>query len=96
VAHDYVVGSNVITSSLSGLGGYVTFVDCANSAWNAGVHYFCRIGDYAMIAASSKALMDVLPFILPEKQPARTRYFNKPNLEHNQFSGEAIEHVKHI
>jgi UDP-N-acetylglucosamine acyltransferase len=96
VAHDCTVGSHVIMSSLSALGGYVALGDCANIAWNAGVHQFCRIGDYAMVAASSKALMDVLPFMLAEGQPARTRYFNKINLERNQFSGAAIEHVKNI
>jgi UDP-N-acetylglucosamine acyltransferase len=96
VAHDCAVGSHVIMSSLSALGGYVTLGNYANIAWNAGVHQFCRIGDYAMVAASSKALMDVLPFMLAEGQPAHTRYFNKINLERNQFSGAAIEHVKNI
>ncbi|MDR0590751.1 MAG: acyl-ACP--UDP-N-acetylglucosamine O-acyltransferase [Puniceicoccales bacterium] len=96
VAHDCTVGSHVIMSSLSALAGYVTLGDYANIAWNAGVHQFCRIGDYAMVAASSKALMDVLPFMLAEGRPARTRYFNKINLERNQFSGAAIEHVKNI
>jgi UDP-N-acetylglucosamine acyltransferase len=83
-------------SSLSALAGYVEVGDYANIAWNSGVHQFCRIGQYAMVAASSKVLMDVLPFMIAEGQPARTRAFNKINLERNQFSGEAIERVKDI
>ncbi|MDR1435088.1 MAG: acyl-ACP--UDP-N-acetylglucosamine O-acyltransferase [Puniceicoccales bacterium] len=94
VAHDCTVGNYVIMSSLSAFAGYVTVGDYANIAWNSGVHQFCRIGEYAMLAASSKALMDVLPFMLAEGQPARTRFFNKVNLERNHFSMEAIERVK--
>jgi UDP-N-acetylglucosamine acyltransferase len=83
-------------SSLSALAGYVTVGDYANIAWNSGVHQFCRIGEYAMLAANSKALMDVLPFMLAEGQPARTRYFNKINLERHQFSKTDVEYVKNI
>ncbi|MDR2200959.1 MAG: acyl-ACP--UDP-N-acetylglucosamine O-acyltransferase [Puniceicoccales bacterium] len=96
VAHDCDVGNHVIMSSLSALAGYVEVGDYANIAWNSGVHQFCRIGKYAMVAASSKVLMDVLPFMLVEGQPARTRTFNKINLERNQFSVEEIERVKDI
>jgi UDP-N-acetylglucosamine acyltransferase len=94
IAHDCTVGNCVIMSSLSALAGYVSVGDYANIAWNSGVHQFCHIGEYAMLAASSKAIMDVLPFMMAEGQPARTRFFNRINLERNHFSPEAIERVK--
>jgi UDP-N-acetylglucosamine acyltransferase len=96
IAHDCTVGNYVIMSSLSALAGYVSVGDYANIAWNSGVHQFCRIGAYAMLAASSKAIMDVLPFMMAEGQPARTRFFNRVNLERNHFSEEAIERVKNV
>ncbi|MDR2372028.1 MAG: acyl-ACP--UDP-N-acetylglucosamine O-acyltransferase [Puniceicoccales bacterium] len=96
VAHDCIIGNHIIVSSLAALAGYVRVGDYANIAWNAGVHQFCRVGDYAMLGASSKALMDVLPFMLAEGQPARTRYFNKINLQRHQFAQTDIEHVKNI
>jgi UDP-N-acetylglucosamine acyltransferase len=96
VAHDCILGNHIILSSLTALAGHVRVGDYANIAWNAGVHQFCRVGDYAMLAASSKALMDVLPFMLAEGQPARTRYFNKINLQRHQFSPIDIDHVKNI
>lgn len=83
-------------SSLSALAGYVTVDDYANIAWNSGVHQFCHIGKYAMLAASSKTVMDVLPFMIAEGQPAETRAFNKINLERHGFSKEQIETVKNI
>jgi UDP-N-acetylglucosamine acyltransferase len=96
VAHDCVVGDHIIMSSLAALAGYVTLGNYANIAWNSGVHQFCRIGDYAMLAASSKAIMDILPFMLAEGQPARTRYFNKVNLQRHQFSVTDREQAKNI
>jgi UDP-N-acetylglucosamine acyltransferase len=96
VAHDCTLGNHIIMSSLAALAGYVTIGDHANIAWNSGVHQFCRIGDYAMLAGSSKAVMDILPFMLAEGQPAKTRYFNRINLQRHQFSAADIEHVKNI
>ena len=96
VAHDCTVKNHVIMSSLSALAGYVTVDDYANIAWNSGVHQFCHIGKYAMLAASSKTVMDVLPFMIAEGQPAETRAFNKINLERHGFSKEQIETVKNI
>ncbi|MDR1906789.1 MAG: acyl-ACP--UDP-N-acetylglucosamine O-acyltransferase [Puniceicoccales bacterium] len=96
VAHDCTVGDHIIMSSLAALAGYVTLGNYVNIAWNSGVHQFCKVGDYAMLAASSKVIMDVLPFMLAEGQPAKTRYFNKVNLQRHQFSPEDIEHVKNI
>ncbi|MDR0417991.1 MAG: acyl-ACP--UDP-N-acetylglucosamine O-acyltransferase [Puniceicoccales bacterium] len=96
VAHDCTVGDHVIVSSLAALAGHVILGNYVNIAWNSGVHQFCRIGDYAMLAASSKTVMDILPFMIAEGQPARTRYFNKINLQRHQFSAADVEHVKNI
>lgn len=96
VAHDCVIGNHVIVSSLSALAGHVVLGNYVNIAWNAGVHQFCHIGDYAMLASSSKALMDVLPFMIAEGLPARTRAFNKVALERNGFSKKRIDTVKDI
>lgn len=96
VAHDCTIGNGLIMSSFSALAGYVTVGDYVNIAWNSGVHQFCKIGDYAMLAGSSKAIMDVLPFMIAEGQPARTRAFNKVNLERHGFPQEKIEFVKKI
>ncbi|UPA28455.1 MAG: acyl-ACP--UDP-N-acetylglucosamine O-acyltransferase [Verrucomicrobiota bacterium] len=96
VAHDCVIGNHVVISSLSALAGHVVLGNYVNIAWNAGVHQFCHIGDYAMLAGSSKAVMDILPFMIAEGLPARTRAFNKIALERNGFSPERIDTVKDI
>ena len=96
VAHDCRVGDRCIMSSLSALAGYVEVGNCVNIAWNSGVHQFCKVGDYAMIAGASKVTMDVLPFMIVEGMPAKTRAFNKVNLERNNFSQADIEAAKNV
>lgn len=96
VAHDCRVGNNCIMSSLSALAGYVEVGNHVNIAWNSGVHQFCKIGDYAMVAGASKVTMDVLPFMIVEGLPAKTRAFNKVNLERNHFSQSEIEAAKNV
>jgi UDP-N-acetylglucosamine acyltransferase len=66
VAHDCILGNHIIMNSLGTLAGDVTLGNDVNIAWNSGVHQFCRIGDYAMLAGSSKVLMDILPLMLAE------------------------------
>ena len=54
IAHDCVVGDNIVMSSHAALGGHVKVEDHAVIGWGSGVHQFCRIGAYAMLSASSK------------------------------------------
>ena len=96
IAHDCNVGNHVIMSSLAALGGYVTVGNYVNIGWNAGIHQFCRVGDYAMLAASSKTVMDVLPFMIVDGSPSRTRAFNKVNLERQGFEKAEIEAAKNV
>ncbi|MDR1528221.1 MAG: acyl-ACP--UDP-N-acetylglucosamine O-acyltransferase [Puniceicoccales bacterium] len=96
VAHDCIVGNNVIMGSQAALGGHVVLHDFTNIGWGTGIHQFCRIGKYAMVGASSKATQDVLPYMLADGSPARVRYPNVVNLQRNNFSDQQISQVKKI
>ncbi|MDR2735345.1 MAG: acyl-ACP--UDP-N-acetylglucosamine O-acyltransferase [Puniceicoccales bacterium] len=96
VAHDCVVGSGVIMSSHSALGGHVLVEDYANIGWGSGVHQFCRIGSYAMLSAMSKATMDVPPYMIADGNPARTKAFNKILLDRHGFNEQEIRVIREI
>ncbi|MFM7209696.1 MAG: acyl-ACP--UDP-N-acetylglucosamine O-acyltransferase, partial [Verrucomicrobiota bacterium] len=64
VAHDCVIGNHLVMSSHSAVAGHVHVGDHVNIGWNAGIHQFCRIGDHAMVAACSKCVQDVPPFVI--------------------------------
>ncbi len=62
VAHDCMVGDNVILANNATLGGHVTVGDFAIVGGLVGVHQFCRIGAHAFIGAGSLVIEDVIPF----------------------------------
>ena len=96
VAHDCVVGDNLVMSSHSALAGHVQVGDHVNVAWGAGVHQFCRLGRHCMVSACSKLVQDVPPFMLADGSPAEVRSINKVGMERAGFSSEDVETARGV
>ena len=96
VAHDFIVGNNLIMSSHSALGGHVVVADHVNIGWGVGVHQFCRLGRNCMVSACSKLVQDVAPFMLADGSPAEVRSINKVGMERNGFTKEQIDVAKGV
>jgi UDP-N-acetylglucosamine acyltransferase len=94
IAHDCVVGHNLVMSAQSALAGHVIVEDNVNIGWGSGVHQFCRIGAHAMIGGMSKAVQDVPPYIIADGNPAIARSINKVGLERHGFSAAQLEAIK--
>ena len=62
VAHDCVVGNNVIIANNVPLGGHVTIEDSVIIGGNSAVQQFTRVGRLAMIGGMTGVLKDVIPF----------------------------------
>jgi UDP-N-acetylglucosamine acyltransferase len=62
VAHDCVVGNNVVMANNAVLGGHVTVGDYAVFGGNCAVHQFVRIGRYTMISGACGVAEDVIPY----------------------------------
>ena len=62
IAHDCVIGNNVIMANNATLGGHVHVGDFAVIGGLAAVHQFVRIGAYAVIGGMSGVESDVIPF----------------------------------
>lgn len=90
IAHDCVIGDGLIMSSHAALGGHVVIGNRVNIGWGAGVHQFCRIGDLAMVGATSKQVQDVPPYMISDGSPAAVRTFNKVGLERAGHAPEEI------
>mgnify|MGYP001183157531 CR=1 FL=1 len=81
IAHECKVGNRLVMSSHAALGGHVVIGDRVNVGWGAGIHQFCRVGDHAMVGASSKVVQDVPPYMIADGNPAMVRTTNKVGLE---------------
>ncbi|MDD5350211.1 MAG: acyl-ACP--UDP-N-acetylglucosamine O-acyltransferase [Chthoniobacteraceae bacterium] len=94
VAHDCVVGDEVIFSNNGTLGGHVQVGDHVIVGGLSAVHQFCRIGRYAMIGGCTKIVQDVPPFMIADGNPAEIRGINKVGMERHGFSAETVREIK--
>lgn len=94
VAHDCIIGNNVILVNLVALGGHVEIDDWAILGGASNVHQFCKIGKHAMIAANSKLVQDIPPFILVGKHPAKYSGINSIGLTRRGFKDNEKADIK--
>lgn len=62
IAHDCVVGSNVIFANNATLGGHVTIGDFVFLGGLCAIHQFCRVGANAFIGGCAAVPTDVIPY----------------------------------
>jgi UDP-N-acetylglucosamine acyltransferase len=67
VAHDCVIGNDVIMVNHSAAAGHVVVGDRAFVSAHAMVHQFCRVGSLAMLSGASASTMDVPPFWIMQR-----------------------------
>ncbi len=94
VAHDCIIGNNVILVNLVALGGHVEIDDWAILGGASNVHQFCKVGKHAMIAANSKLVQDVPPFILAGKHPVQYSGINSIGLSRRGFTDNDKADIK--
>ena len=90
VAHDCVIGDNVILGQGSMLGGHVHVHHHATISGCVAVVHYVSVGSYIFLGGSSRALQDIPPFMLSDGNPARPRCINIVGLKRNNFKKEVI------
>lgn len=94
VAHDCVVGDNVILANTVQIAGHVHIEDWVIMGGESGVHQFCKIGKHAMVGVNSVAVKDVPPFVISGRFPLKFEGLNKVGLRRRGFSNEDIDIIK--
>jgi len=94
IAHDCILGDNVILSNVTQLAGHVVLEDWVIMGGVSKVHQFCKIGKHSMIGADTKIVMDVAPYTLVDGNPARVETINKIGLKRRGFAPEIINEIE--
>ncbi|MEX1110347.1 MAG: acyl-ACP--UDP-N-acetylglucosamine O-acyltransferase [Chthoniobacterales bacterium] len=94
IAHDCIVGDQVIFSNNGTLAGHVEVGDHAVIGGLAAIHQFCRVGRHAITGGCSKIVQDVPPFFVADGNPAEVRGVNQVGLERAGFAAETIRALK--
>jgi UDP-N-acetylglucosamine acyltransferase len=96
VAHDCVIGNNVIMANCGTLGGHVEIGDWAIVGGLVAVHQFVKIGPHCILAGFTKAVKDIPPYIMAGGNPMRYEGLNTIGLKRRGFTNEQIDTIKDI
>lgn len=96
IAHDCILGNNVIMSNAVNLAGHVEIGDYAILGGMVAVHQFSKIGQYSMIGGAVKVRKDVPPFIKADRDPISFVGINSIGLKRNGFAQHRINRIKDI
>lgn len=94
VAHDCVVGSNVILTNNVMLAGHCQIGDFAILGGGCGIHQFVRIGPHAFIGGLSAVENDVIPYGMVIGNRAHLHGLNIIGLRRRGFTREQIHDLR--
>lgn len=93
VAHDCVLGANVVLANNVMLAGHVGVGDHTFVGGGAGIHQFCRIGESCMVAGLARITRDV-PHYLMAAERDEVIGFNVVGLKRRGFPRPAVVELK--
>ncbi|MCB1194813.1 acyl-ACP--UDP-N-acetylglucosamine O-acyltransferase [bacterium] len=94
VAHDCILGNNIIIANNGTLAGHITIDDGAIIGGLAAIHQFCKVGKMAIIGGCSKVVQDIPPFMMADGHPAVVRSINLVGKKKKNYSKESIQSIK--
>lgn len=96
VAHDCIVGNNVILANGATLAGHITIDDWAIVGGLTAVHQFCKIGAHTMISGGSLVRKDVPPYTKAAREPLSYVGINSIGLRRRGFTSEQISLIQDV
>ncbi len=96
IAHDCMIGNNVILASYVGLTGHITVEDYAIIEGISGAQQFLTIGAHCFVAACSQIRKSVPPFVRVAREPLQYIGVNIVGLTRRGFSKETIKNIEDI
>ncbi|KKC39330.1 UDP-N-acetylglucosamine acyltransferase [Devosia epidermidihirudinis] len=94
VAHDAIIGNNVIMANYVGIAGHCQIGDNVIFGGTSVVHQFTRIGAHAFIGAHSMVDGDVIPYGMAVGNRASLSGLNLVGLKRRKFDREEIHRLR--
>ena len=94
VAHDCMIGDQVIMANNATLAGHVEVGDCAILGGLSAVHQFVRIGKHSMVGGMTGVEHDVIPYGSVMGDRARLSGLNLVGVKRRGFSREDINSLR--
>jgi UDP-N-acetylglucosamine acyltransferase len=94
IAHDCIIGNNVIISNAVNMAGHVVIEDYAAVGGLTAIHQFVRIGQHSFVGGGLRIPKDVPPYILAMGEPLQYGGTNHIGLSRRGFDKEVLLEIK--
>ena len=94
VAHDCMIGDDIIMANNSAAAGHVVIANRAILGGFSAIHQFCHIGASVMCGAGTVILKYIPAFVMRTGNPAKPHGINPEGLTRLGYSAEAILNIK--
>ena len=94
VAHDCIVGNDVVFANCATLGGHCVVGDFVFIGGLSAVHQFTRVGSQAMIGGLSGVRGDIIPFGLANGDYAVLEGLNIVGMRRRKFTRDRLQNVR--
>ena len=94
VAHDCVLGDNIIMANNATLAGHVDIHDWAILGGFTKVHQFVRIGAHSFTGMNVDITRDVPPYVMVSGTPVQPHGINSEGLKRRGFTAEQMRNIK--
>lgn len=94
VAHNCILGNQIIIANSCGLAGHVEIEDMAVLGGMCGLHQFTRVGKLAMLGGMAQIRQDVPPFSMVDGQPARIFGMNIRGMQRRGINKDSRQALK--
>lgn len=93
VAHDAIVGNDIIIGNSTKLAGEIVIDDHAILSAGVLMHQFCRVGGYTMVGGGTRFSQNIVPYSICARDPAAYCGLNIVGLRRRGFERETINTI---
>jgi UDP-N-acetylglucosamine acyltransferase len=94
IAHDCILGDNIIMANNASLAGHVTVGDWAILSGYSLIHQFCNVGEHSFTSFASHVNQSIPPYVTVSGEKARAKGINSEGLKRRGFTPEQIQQVR--
>jgi UDP-N-acetylglucosamine acyltransferase len=94
IAHDCIIGNDIIMANNASLAGHVTIGNQAILSGYSLIHQFCSVGEHSFTSFASHVVKSIPPYVTVAGERARVKGINSEGLKRRGFTSEQISQVR--
>ena len=94
IAHDCILGDNIIMANNASLAGHVTVGNFAILSGYTLIHQFCIVGEHSFTSFASHVNQSIPPYVTVSGEKAKAKGVNTEGLKRRGYTPEQVQQVR--